>query len=31
MISELRKSYQDTDEVYVQCNMAGSKPLRVSI
>ena len=31
MISELRKSYQDTDDVYVVCNMAKGKPLPVSV
>ena len=31
LISELRKSYQDTDDVYAVCNMAKGKPLPVSV
>ena len=31
LISELRKSYQDTDEIYAVCSMAKGKPLPVSI
>ena len=31
MISELRKSYQDTEDVYAVCSMAKGKPLPVSI